>query len=89
MMTSDISLSDIAEDVAGYIIKAVKNNGVSPVETQNLASHEQKAQQKLPYPHPNLFPILACETQNFASLLFAARDIKGIYPSCHNNGVSL
>ena len=37
--------------------------------TQNIASHEQKAQQKLPHPHPYLLSILACETQNFASLL--------------------
>ena len=63
-------------------------NGVSPVETQNFASPEQKTQQRQANTHPNSLHILACETQDFASLLFACRDMKRTYPSCHINGVS-
>ena len=42
--------------------------------------------------HDNQSPVsalLARETQDFASLLFACRDMKRTYPSCHINGVSL
>ena len=45
VLTSDISLSDIAEDVAGYIIKSCEEQWRQPVETQNLASPEQQTQQ--------------------------------------------
>ena len=41
----------------------LNNDGVSPVETQNLASHEQKVWQRQAYIHLTLLLILACETQ--------------------------
>ena len=45
---------------ASFYIK--NNDGVSPVETQNLASHEQKARQRQAYIHLTSLRILACET---------------------------
>jgi len=49
------------------------NDGASPVETQNLASPEQKKRQRQQYIHHTILRILACETQNFASLLWVAQ----------------
>ena len=49
------------------------NDGVSSVETQNLASPEQKTRQRQQYIHHTILRILACETQNFASLLWVAQ----------------
>ena len=45
---------------ASFYIK--NNDGVSPVETQNLASHEQKARQRQAFTHLTSLRILACET---------------------------
>ena len=41
----------------------LNNGGVSPVETQNLASPVQKARQRQAYIHLTLLRIIACETQ--------------------------
>ena len=41
----------------------LNNDGVNPVETQNLAYHEQKVWQRQAYIHLTLLLILACETQ--------------------------
>ena len=41
----------------------------SPQVISIIASPEQQTQQQQSHPHPNLLSILACETQNFASLL--------------------
>ena len=46
---------------ASFYIK--NNDGVSPVETQNLASHEQKARQRQAFTHLTSLRIIACETQ--------------------------
>ena len=48
----------------------LNNGGVSPVETQNLASPVQKARQRQTYIHLASLHILACETQDFASPLW-------------------
>ena len=55
-----------------YVIKACLwyiNDGVSPVETQNLASPVQQTHQWQAYNRLYILRILACETQDFASLL--------------------
>ena len=48
----------------------LNNDGVSPVETQNLASPVQEARQRQTYIRLASLHILACETQDFASLLW-------------------
>ena len=48
----------------------LNNDGVSPVETQNLASPVQEARQQQAFTSLASLRILACETQNFASLLW-------------------
>ena len=55
------------------------NNGASPVETQNLASPEQKTQQRQHCIHHTILRILACETQNFASLLWITTDNNALF----------
>ena len=52
---------------ASFYIK--NNDGVSPVETQNLASHEQEVWQRQIYIRLASLHILACETQDFATPL--------------------
>ena len=42
-----------------------------PVETQNLASHEKVSPTHTGNNHSTAIPFLPCETQNFASLLYA------------------
>ena len=49
--------------IANHACFALNNDGVSPVETQNLASPVQKARQRQTYIHLTLLLILACETQ--------------------------
>jgi hypothetical protein len=46
------------------------NDGVSPVETQNFASPEEKLRQRQAYILIILLRRLARETQDFASLLW-------------------
>ena len=41
----------------------LNNDGVSPVETQNLASHEQKARHRQAYIHLTSLRMFACETK--------------------------
>ena len=48
--------------IANHACFTLNNDGVSPVETQNLASHELKARQRQAYIHLTLSRILACET---------------------------
>ena len=48
----------------------LNNDGVSPVETQDFASPVQKARQRQVYIHLASLRIIACETQDFASLLW-------------------
>ena len=40
----------------------LNNDGVNPVETQNLASHEQKVWQRQAFTHLTSLRILVCET---------------------------
>ena len=49
--------------IVNHACFTLNNDGVSPVETQNLASHEQKARQRQVYIHLSSLRILACETQ--------------------------
>ena len=60
-----------------------------PVETQNFASHKQRTHLLYAYYRQWKLGWLACETQDFASLLFAHSVIKQKSSSCHYNGVSL
>jgi len=48
------------------------NDGVSPVETQNFASPEEKLRQRQACIHLVLLLRLARETQDFASLFWIA-----------------
>ena len=47
----------------------LNNDGVSPVETQNLASHEQEERQRQSFIRLTSLRILAYETQYFATPL--------------------
>ena len=49
--------------IANHACFTLNNDGVSPVETQNLASHEQKERQRHAYIHLTSLRILAYETQ--------------------------
>ena len=55
------------------------NDGASPVETQNLASPEQITQHRQQYIQHTLLPILPCETQDFASLLWITTDNNALF----------
>ena len=49
--------------IVNHACFTLNNDGVNPVETQNLASHEQKARQRQAFTHLTSLRILACETQ--------------------------
>ena len=49
--------------IVNHACFTLNNDGVSPVETQNLASHEQEARQRQAFIHLTLLRIIACETQ--------------------------
>ena len=48
--------------IVNHACFTLNNDGVSPVETQNLASHEQKARQRQAFTHLTSLSILVCET---------------------------
>ena len=48
--------------IVNHACFTLNNGGVSPVETQNLASHEQKVWQRQAFIHLASLRILACET---------------------------
>ena len=58
--------------------------GVSPVETQNLASHEEVCARRDRHDALMLGVFVACETQDFASLLLGTSDMAmgEIYLAC-------
>ena len=58
-----------------------------PVETQNLASPEEIMAIYSCYNQCVVIAFVACETQDFASLLLACSVIKGWIMSFHYNGV--
>ena len=49
--------------IVNHACFTLNNDGVSPVETQNLASHEQKARQRQAFIRLASLRILDCETQ--------------------------
>ena len=49
--------------IVNHACFTLNNDGVNPVETQNLASHEQEVWQRQTYIRLASLHILACETQ--------------------------
>ena len=58
-----------------------------PVETQDFASHEEVSAMCSCYNQRVVIAFVACETQDFASLLISVSVIKGWIMMCYYNGV--
>jgi len=68
--TVAVMVTKACHPIVNHACFTLNNGGVSPVETQNLASHEQEARQRQAFTRLASLHILACETQDFASPLW-------------------